>query len=749
MEKERQKEIKSSTSSGRRSLPYQYRPVVKNETNQNQRNNINSKYNSNTKYNINDSKYNKRYNINDPKNATSTTTTNRRYNNNDTKTNTNTTTTTNRRYNNNDTKTNTNTTTTNRRYNNNDTKTNTNTNTTTNRRYNNNDAKTNTNTTTTNRRYNNIDTKYNSNTNTNKDKKDNTNDSKSNSNKNYSYSRRTEKPTIDTNKNNVIERKPSKSPDVSIYKKDYLTQINNLQNNSFNYQEEKLGENILEISKKNKNIISYIDIDLFLQRIAQEKKIYDDMNDNDTLLNGFCIQHPIFISTNTLISKIISCFNYFYTRYLNQENENNNNKEQKNQSNNNRRSAGGYRNRYKQVRQEVKKPEKDKYEDLVFVKNVKKIPYNLIDLLILFVDLTEKYSKELLTREIIEKIESFYKNILDISDVNNRYKDDIEYSMKILKGIKSAAILRRAKTQRTKLEFDDIFNTKGFLANKIRDPDKPLSFFNILDYDSKDIAKELTRISYKLFSKIQPKEFFKGVFTKKNKDVTSPNITEVANRFNQLSFWIIEEILSYDHTNVRAEIIEKFIDIGNELIKLNNFTDCMSITSALGQVIVTGLTKTWKSVSKESNLVLQDLKNTLNFQDNYKNIREKIDECLEKNEPYIPFLGPYNKRICFLEEYGPYVKEESLINVDKIVLVQQILDQFYKFRSKQYDIMRRSKNEFVIFQCLDPASEEELDKLASFLEPNFVLNNKKSNQKRPTNTENNLRENYEKKEDII
>ena len=749
MEKERQKEIKSSTSSGRRSLPYQYRPVVKNETNQNQRNNINSKYNSNTKYNINDSKYNKRYNINDPKNATTTTTTNRRYNNNDTKTNTNTTTTTNRRYNNNDTKTNTNTTTTNRRYNNNDTKTNTNTNTTTNRRYNNNDAKANTNTTTTNRRYNNIDTKYNSNTNTNKDKKDNTNDSKSNSNKNYSYSRRTEKPTIDTNKNNVIERKPSKSPDVSIYKKDYLTQINNLQNNSFNYQEEKLGENILEISKKNKNIISYIDIDLFLQRIAQDKKIYDDMNDNDTLLNGFCIQHPIFISTNTLISKIISCFNYFYTRYLNQDNENNNNIEQKNQSNNNRRSAGGYRNRYKQVRQEVKKPEKDKYEDLVFDKNVKTIPYNLIDLLILFVDLTEKYSKELLTREIIDKIESFYKNILDISDVNNRYKDDIEYSMKILKGIKSAAILRRAKTQRTKLEFDDIFNTKDFLANIIRDPDKPLSFFNILDYDSKDIAKELTRISYKLFSKIQPKEFFKGVFTKKNKDVTSPNITEVANRFNQLSFWIIEEILSYDHNNVRAEIIEKFIDIGNELIKLNNFTDCMSITSALGQIIVTGLTKTWKSVSKESNLVLQDLKNTLNFQDNYKNIRDKIDECLEKNEPYIPFLGPYNKRICFLEEYGPYVKEESLINVDKIVLVQQILDQFYKFRSKQYDIMRRSKNEFVIFQCLDPASEEELDKLASFLEPNFVLNNKKSNQKRPTNTENNLRENYEKKEDII
>ena len=111
---ERQKEIKSSTSSERRSIRYQYRPVVKNETNQNQRNNIDSKYNSNTKYNINDSKYNKRYNNNDSKNTPTTTTTNRRYNNNDTKNNT-TTTTTNRRYNNNDTKNTTTTTTTNRR----------------------------------------------------------------------------------------------------------------------------------------------------------------------------------------------------------------------------------------------------------------------------------------------------------------------------------------------------------------------------------------------------------------------------------------------------------------------------------------------------------------------------------------------------------------------------------------------------------------------------------------------------------
>jgi son of sevenless-like protein len=216
--------------------------------------------------------------------------------------------------------------------------------------------------------------------------------------------------------------------------------------------------------------------------------------------------------------------------------------------------------------------------------------------------------------------------------------------------------------------------------------------FNILEFESYEIAKELTRISEHIISKIEPKEFFKGVFTKKNKEVTSPNITEITNRFNKLSFWVIEEILSYDYAKDRAEVIEKFIDISKELINLNNFNDSMSVVSALGQIIVTDLVKTWKFVSKESNTVLQNLKNFLNFQDNYKNIRDSIDECLQNNEPYIPFMGPYNKRICFLEEYGPYVKDNYLINVDKIVLVQQILDQIYKCKLKNYNLVRSNKN---------------------------------------------------------
>ena len=51
-------------------------------------------------------------------------------------------------------------------------------------------------------------------------------------------------------------------------------EINNLENNSFIFSEEKFGKNIYEIDKNDKKIISFIDIDLLLQRIAIGKNIY-------------------------------------------------------------------------------------------------------------------------------------------------------------------------------------------------------------------------------------------------------------------------------------------------------------------------------------------------------------------------------------------------------------------------------------------------------------------------------------------
>ena len=550
-----------------------------------------------------------------------------------------------------------------------------------------------------------------------------------------------EKNELNQNKNSPLINIKNEIQKKEIFSKDDLLNENmdldktknNLENKMFHFCEEKLGENIFEINKNNQNIINYIEIDLFLQRIALGKNIYDDVDMENKVLKGFCLQHIAFITTEVLISKIISCFNFFYSIYINQDNDNKKNKE-----------YGG--SSYKYVIQNQQKIEE--FNKDIFKGSTKKIPYNIINLLILFIDLYNKYNPEILSLEIINKIESFIEKILKINNIKDKYENELLHSCDILKTIKNATLYKRTLSIYNKIPFQNLLPQQTLLSQKIAVTDI-LSFFNILQFNSKEIAEELTVISYKIFYKLRPKEFLKGVFTKKNKNETSPNITAISERFNKLSFWAIEEILMYDHAKDRAIIIEKFIDIINELILMNNFFDSMSLSSGIEQIIISNLSKTWGNVSEKSMKLYSKLKGILNFENNYMKIRDRINECVIKGKPYIPFLGPYSKTICYLEEYGPYIKETSLINADKIVLVQQVFDQLFQFKLHEYLKIHNTKNELIILQCLDPASEEYLEKIADSLEPKFILYDKKKSEKRKSNTEKNYKENYEKNQDLV
>ena len=347
--------------------------------------------------------------------------------------------------------------------------------------------------------------------------------------------------------------------------------------------------------------------------------------------------------------------------------------------------------------------------------------------------------------DLIEKIQSFIKKLLGINEIKNKYEKDLSSTSLILKQLKNTSLIKRTVTRNNKIPFKNLFSSM-LLKDMIL---SEKTYFDILTTDSKEIAIELTNISYNIFSKIKPKELLQGVFTKKNKKELSPNIVEVTNRFNKLSFWAMEEILMYDKAKFRIQVVEKFIDIINELLLLNNFFDSMSISSALGQIIITSLHKTWKRISKKHKELYNNERTILNFADNYKLIKEKINECIIHKIPYIPFLSPYTKIICYMEEYGKYIKDKSLINADKIVIVQHTLDQLFKFKLKQYDMFHITKNELIILQYLDPIGEEELDKLASLLEPKFILYNKKHKEKRVSNTEKNFKVNYEKNPDLV
>lgn len=463
--------------------------------------------------------------------------------------------------------------------------------------------------------------------------------------------------------------------------KSTITNLKNISLSSPTFNDENSIENENIIYTNNKKYIKYITIDLLIKKIANDELICENEERYINLIEGIAIQYTIFINKDILISKLISAFNYFYSKYTNST--------------------------------ELIEPNGG---NNIIIKP--KIPYKLVNFIYSFIKV--HFDNEIYTfsNENIKKFLEFFETILNIYDIKNNMENEIKEVIQMLNIMKNGP--KVSSHQRSLTKMTDNINEKG-------------ESFDIYDYTEESIAKELTRITYYLFNKIEYKEFFSAKFTKKEKNKTSPNIIEAVNKFNNLSFFVIEEILSYDEDKQRGEVAGKFIKIADELRKLNNFNDCMSIVAGLNHVITQKLKKTWKRVSNANITLFNSLRKCLSFEDNYKYLREQEKKCIQNKKPFIPFLGFYTKRVCFIEEQGKYLKNGILLNIDKIIDFYGNLKNFFIFKENNY-MIGKQKN-LNILQCLKPSTESELESLAERLEPTFILPSKKPMDKRDTNTD--------------
>ena len=465
------------------------------------------------------------------------------------------------------------------------------------------------------------------------------------------------------------QQQPQSQPNTNITDNPIITDTNSLTSPLFNLEPEQDGVNIiyLTIPKSKNKSTKYISINLLITKIALDEYLFDTDEKKVNFIEGLSTQFSQFISSEILINKIISGFNYYY-----------------NQSRSN--------------------------------TNIKIFPLNLIHFISTIITIQHKFTLNNFNQHNIKKLIEFYQSLLTLYEIKHKLEPIIKSTLTTLNIMKDTVIEPIKEIQPKK------YNITIKAEN-----------FDIEDYDIQSFALELTRLSNYYFQQIEYKEFFNARFVKKNKSTESPNIVALIERFNNLSFFIIEEILAYDYEKDRAKLITKFIQIAYELKKINNFNDCMSIIVALTHYITSKLKLTWKYVDKETMSMLNELKTFVSIEDTYKNIRGQESYCIQHMIPFIPFLGFYTKRICYLEETGPYVKDNYLIHSDKIAEFYGSLKPLFFLNRVSFKIAKQ--NEMDILQCLNPLSENELFDKAKKIEPEFILNNKKTEEKRITNTD--------------
>lgn len=108
-----------------------------------------------------------------------------------------------------------------------------------------------------------------------------------------------------------------------------------------------------------------------------------------------------------------------------------------------------------------------------------------------------------------------------------------------------------------------------------------------------ELAKQLTLIDWSIFSCIGRNELKPGQWTSRMKHVLSPNVVAFTRRFNILTFWISDEVLSMKLPKQRQEIISFFIKVANYLIDLKSLYSSYAIFCALTSEPIHRLEKTW------------------------------------------------------------------------------------------------------------------------------------------------------------
>ena len=438
------------------------------------------------------------------------------------------------------------------------------------------------------------------------------------------------------------------------------------------------------INENNEQTISYISINLLIKKVTLE----NFRNKFAFIYKCFLEQFKYFIPINSLINKIFSAFYYYH---------------------------------------ETMKV--DSAELLLFLNTLIYENFDLIkDDKTTLKQLQEFYNKINETKwenpEIIQDLNSIYY-LLFKSFKNINVKIDVDE-------IVNQNQINEVKKNNYPFEYNKaksmLINDKKITSSKGNG--KKVRYFYIFNFKKEVIAQYLTCESYQILSDIPETELYNKNFARKDKDIRAPHIKKIFDRYEKLTYFIIEDICSYDNISERVDSIEKWIRIAGVCQELKNYNDLIMLNTLFCHYLLQkNLKKTWAKLSKKSINYLDRINKFCSGAQCYKIIRNEIFKC---KGPYVPYIGILLKQLTYIEE-KKYIIDNNNINIDKLVELNKTIGKFFEFKKYKYNF-DKSKNLEVLSHA-NPKSEDEIENIIKQIEPKLVIHSKKGDKKRLTKTD--------------
>jgi len=220
------------------------------------------------------------------------------------------------------------------------------------------------------------------------------------------------------------------------------------------------------------------------------------------------------------------------------------------------------------------------------------------------------------------------------------------------------------------------------------------------DIKTQELARQITLMEYKMFSKIQPQELCEAAWTKKDKETAAPNVLRIARRFNDMVWWMVTQVVSCDKPSKREDVVQKFIDLAMYCKELNNFNCVMEVVAAFNTSPLARLVDVKKKL--ELSAAFQELRDMMSHDNNYRNYRARISQC---NPPLVPYVGCFQTDLVFIED-GNKLWIQDQIHFYKCYMVAEIIQQMRQYQQTPYNLTPvRSIKDFL--RNIKPFSEDD------------------------------------------
>lgn len=254
----------------------------------------------------------------------------------------------------------------------------------------------------------------------------------------------------------------------------------------------------------------------------------------------------------------------------------------------------------------------------------------------------------------------------------------------------SASSLARA-FQVTSQTSDNLHNleTARENARKLRTvPHNPVSkvqWHQFMACSTDELAVEITRIDWTMYSAIRPRDFVRYVMVPNSQRVRPGQVDYIGmmtKHFNHLALFVAGMILLRDKPKHRAKMLEKFMDLAWKVRQMNNYHALGAIVAALNGEEIVRLSQTQELISNEQHKQFLRLKILMGHQKSHAAYRMAWDNSSAERIPFLPrvqedLLKAAMGNSTFVGGYIKWSKFEVM--GETIVGIQRSQEQPYNF----------------------------------------------------------------------